>query len=243
MGTLNTALTSKLNGRQRVYQVFLFLSTIYQIHKLTMKVFMIAALCIAAVSADPWGYFGYGYGHPGLLKNPHLSWPGVVAPGFESTCFGCRGKRSADAEPEAEADAYYGYGGYGRYGYGGYGYGRGYGYGGYGHYLGKRSADAEAEPHYGYYGYPYAYGYYPYGLHHVAKVAPLAKAGVAGRPTGTYFVARSPQGLRGKRSAEPWGYGYPYGFYGHPYAYGPGIAGHPGAATSYVARSPQGLGK
>merc|ERR1739848_941654 len=109
--------------------------------------------------------------------------------------------------------------------------------------IGKRSADAEAEPHYGYYGYPYAYGYYPYGLHHVAKVAPLAKAGVAGHPTGTSFVARSPQGLRGKRSAEQWGYGYPYGFYGHPYAYGPGIAGHPGAATSYVARSPQGLGK
>merc|ERR1711944_185988 len=112
--------------------------------QITMKVFMIAALCIAAVSADPWGYFGYGYGHPGLLKNPHLSWPGVVAPGFESTCFGCRGKRSADAEPTADADAYYGYG-YGRgYGYG-YPYG-GYGYGRYGHYLGKRSADAEAEP-------------------------------------------------------------------------------------------------
>merc|ERR1712080_358815 len=103
--------------------------------------------------------------------------------------------------------------------------------------------DAEAEPHLGYYGYPYAYGYYPYAFHHVAKVAPLAKAGVAGHPTGTSFVARSPQGLRGKRSAEPWGYGYPYGFYGHPYVYGPGIAGHPGAATSYVARSPQGLGK
>merc|ERR1712007_293064 len=205
---LNTALISNLNGRQRVYQVFLFLSKKLPNTQITMKVFMIAALCIAAVSADPWGYFGYGYGHPGLLKNPHLSWPGVVAPGFESTCFGCRGKRSADAEPTAEADAYYGYGGYGRYGYGGYGY-----------------------------------GYYPYGLHHVAKVAPLAKTGVAGHPTGTSFVARSPQGLRGKRSAEPWGYGYPYGFYGHPYAYGPGIAGHPGAATSYVARSPQGLGK
>merc|ERR1712010_313763 len=150
---LNTALTSLSNGRQRVYQVFLFLSKKLPNTQITMKVFMIAALCIAAVSADPWGYFGYGYGHPGLLKNPHLSWPGVVAPGFEST---------------SEADAYYGYGGYGRYGYGGYGYGRGYGYGGYGHYLGKRSADAEAEPHYGYYGYPYAYGYYPYGLHHVA---------------------------------------------------------------------------
>jgi len=223
--------------------LFVFYLKIYQIHKSKMKVFMIAALCIAAVSADPWGYFGYGYGHPGLLKNPHLSWPGVVAPGFESTCFGCRGKRSADAEPTAEADAYYGYGGYGRYGYGGYGYGRGYGYGGYGHYLGKRSADAEAEPHLGYYGYPYAYGYYPYGLHHVAKVAPLAKAGVAGHPTGTSFVARSPQGLRGKRSAEPWGYGYPYGFYGYPYHYGAGVAGHVGGGTSYVARSPQGLGK
>merc|ERR1711997_1401180 len=54
--------------------------------------------------------------------------------------FGYYGKRSADAEPEA--DAYYGYYGYGGY-YGGY---RGY-YGhpyAYGHrYYGKRSADAE----------------------------------------------------------------------------------------------------
>merc|ERR1711936_1373242 len=200
------------------------------IHKSTMKVFMIAALCIAAVSADPWGYFGYGYG---LLKNPHLSWPGVVAPGFESTCFGCRGKRSADA--------HYGYG-YGRgYGYG-YPYG-GYGYGRYGHYLGKRSADAEAEPHLGYYGYPYAYGYYPYALH-LPKVAPIAKDGVAVHPgVATSFVSRSPQGARGKRSAEPWGYGYPYGFYGYPYHYGAGVAGHVGGGTSYVARSPQGLGK
>merc|ERR1712061_45142 len=51
--------------------------------------------------------------------------------------FGYYGKRSADAEPEA--DAYYGY-----YGYGGYGY-RGYrGYYGYPYrYYGKRSADAE----------------------------------------------------------------------------------------------------
>merc|ERR1711910_304701 len=79
------------------------------------------------------------------------------------------GKRSADAEPaaeaaanpEAEADPWYGY----------------YGYG----YYGKRAADAEptadasadaspeADPWYGYYGYgyrPYGYGYYgyrPYG--------------------------------------------------------------------------------
>merc|ERR1712203_523901 len=57
--------------------------------------------------------------------------------------FGYYGKRSADAEPEADADAYYGYYGYGGYRYGGY---RGY-YGhpyAYGHrYYGNRSADAE----------------------------------------------------------------------------------------------------
>merc|ERR1719479_147574 len=56
---------------------------------------------------------------------------------------GYYGKRSADAEPEADADAYYGYYGYGGYRYGGYrgyyGYPYGYRYG----YYGKRSADAE----------------------------------------------------------------------------------------------------
>merc|ERR1712066_404269 len=51
--------------------------------------------------------------------------------------FGYYGKRSADAEPEADADAYYGYYGYGLgyrgyRGYYGYPYGRGY-------YYGKRS--------------------------------------------------------------------------------------------------------
>merc|ERR1712203_555818 len=97
------------------------------------------------------------------------------------------GKRSADAEPEADA-AYFGYGypyayagvpfgsstgldpitqgldaatqGYVPY----YGYGH-HAYGAYGHYYGKRSADAEAEAEaepeafYGAYGYPYGLGY------------------------------------------------------------------------------------
>merc|ERR1712077_186818 len=96
------------------------------------------------------------------------------------------------AEPEAEAspDAYYGYAGYGhgyghgygyglygRYGYGGYGYG-GYGRGyGYGHYLGKRSADADAEASpalfYGAYGHPFHYGVHPYAY------APLRLAGAS----------------------------------------------------------------
>merc|ERR1711953_148222 len=56
--------------------------------------------------------------------------------------FGYYGKRSADAEPEADADALYGYYGYGHYPYGHYRGYRGY----YGHpyaYYGKRSADAE----------------------------------------------------------------------------------------------------
>merc|ERR1712127_193874 len=135
---------------------------------------------------------------------------------------------AAVALAEPEADAYYGYGGY--YGHGLYGYG-------YGHQLGwpsyrapgfestvwgargKRSAEPSAEPHgYGFYGYhPYAYGlYHPYAYgHHVAHVAapaiaapaladlPAAAAGVGGHPGGaTSFVSRSPQGLRGKRSAE-----------------------------------------
>ncbi len=122
---------------------------------------------------------------------PHqLQWPGYRAPGFSSTCWGCRGKRSADPEPE---------------------------------------------PYYGYYGYRFGPGlaYHGYGA--------------------TSFEYRSPQGLRGKRSAdaEPEAdallYGYP-GFYGYPglyrpYLYGPGVAGHPGGATSYTQRSPQGLGK
>merc|ERR1712227_1105497 len=202
---LNTALISKLEGYQRVYN-FIFLHFKEQISIQIMKLFVIAAVCLAAsVSAEADADAWYGYG--GYLHQQ--AWPGARGPGFEGTCYGCRvpthhfiGKREAEAEP------YYGYGGHG------YGYGRGYGYG---HYLGKRSADAE--PHYGY-PYAYGYGYYPYGL----PLAPLAKAGVAGHPgAATSYVARSPQGLRGKRSAEPY---YGYGFYGYaPYRFG-GVAGH-----------------
>merc|ERR1712184_209635 len=101
----------------------------------------------------------YVYGHNpffyGLLGHQQ-QWPSIRAPGFSSQCFGCRGKRSA----EAEADA-------GHYGY--------YGY--YGH-------------PYGYYGYPYHFGYRAF--------APIAgkPAGAGVHPGGaTSFVSRSPQGL------------------------------------------------
>ena len=122
---------------------------------------------------------------------------------------------AAVALAEPEADAHYGYGGYGGY----YGHGL-YGYG-YGHQLqwpsysapgftstvwgarGKRSAEPSAEPHgYGFYGYhPYAYGlYHPYAFkHHVAAIAAPEGTGVGVHPGGaTSFVSRSPQGL-GKR--------------------------------------------
>ena len=70
--------------------------------------------------------------------------------------------------------------------------------------------------------------------------------------SSTCFGCR-PYGHYGKRSAEAnaepgyltygHGYGYPYAYGYGLHAHGLGVAGHPGAATSFVARSPQGLGK
>ena len=141
---------------------------------------------------------------------------------------------AASVSAEADADAWYGYGGYlHQQAWPG---ARGPGFEGtcYGcrvpthHFIGKR--EAEAEPYYGYGGYGYGgYGYghgYGYGR---------------GYGYGHYLGKRS-------ADAEPH-YGYPYAYgYGY-YPYGlplaplakAGVAGHPGAATSYVARSPQGL--
>merc|ERR1711868_99663 len=151
------------------------------------------AVCVSA-EADP------GVLVAPALYNAYPNWPGVSTPYSQSTCYGCRpyvyGKRSADAEPEADAALLYG----------AYGYAAPYGY-----------------------GYPYAYGY---GL-----------GGVAAHPGfATSFTQRSPQGLRGKRSAEPvLAYGLPYApivpVTGSTYGYGPsgyGISqGHPGAAVSH----------
>merc|ERR1739842_195249 len=109
------------------------------------------------------------------------------------------------------------------------------------------SAEADAGV-YGYARLPYAYGAYPY-----AYGLPTAAYGLAGEvaaPTASGYL-----NLYGKRSADAEAdpallYGaYPgaYAYGAYPYAYGyralAGVAGHPGAATSFVARSPQGLGK
>merc|ERR1712071_605824 len=86
-------------------------------------------------------------------------------PGMVDTYTSARGPlmpspRLMPLPPEADAGAYYGYGGYAPYAYSGYrAYGYGYPrYGGYRHF-GKRSADAEADA-YGYGGYGYRYGGY-----------------------------------------------------------------------------------
>merc|ERR1711931_519853 len=107
----------------------------------------------------------------------------------------------AEAEPKADADAYYGpgysgvvpgYTGYALPGYTGYaGYGayatpaytayRGYGYAGLrGHYIGKREAEAEPEADAdAYYGYNYGYNNLGYGY-----VAPIART-YAAAPVAT----------------------------------------------------------
>ena len=102
-------------------------------------------------------------------------------------------------------------------------------------------AEAEADPGYLYGAYPALYNAYP-------NWPGLSAPGVS----STCYGCR-PYHYYGKRSADAeadaayfYG-GYPYGVYGYPaygYRYGlAGVAGHPGAATSFVARSPQGLGK
>merc|ERR1712106_564147 len=101
-----------------------------------------------------YGAYGYGgYGGLGHRTYSHglcaIGYGGLGHTGYSTLGYsrgygrGYFGKRSADAEPEAEADAIYGSYGYGglghrtyanvgHIGYAGLGYGRGYGYGGLG---------------------------------------------------------------------------------------------------------------
>merc|ERR1712150_413822 len=134
----------------------------------------------ADAKADPALLYGaYGYGLP--YASVYGGYRTYGAYGAYAGGYGYYGKRSADAEPEAAADAeadpalLYGAYGYGLpyssvyRSYGAYPYGyRTYGAYPYAYY-GKRSADAEPEADaeadpallYGAYGaYPYSYGYY-----------------------------------------------------------------------------------
>merc|ERR1712001_553965 len=104
------------------------------------------------------------------------------------------------------------------------------------------SCEAEADPGYVYGAYPALYNAYP-------NWPGVSAPGVS----STCFGCR-PHHFYGKREAEAeadpahfyGAYGYPYAYGAYPYGYRYGLAGiaaHPGAATSFVARSPQGLGK
>merc|ERR1712176_256116 len=226
--------------------------------KMMSKLLVVACAAVAVSAEADAGYLGYA---PALL-NAYPNWPGVSTPYSQSTCYGCRpyyGKRSADAEAEADPALLYGAYGYAGvpYAYGAYPYAYGltaaYGLAGevaaptasgYLNLYGKRSADAEADPAllYGAYGYGYpAYGAYPYAYGY------RALAGVATHPgAATSFVARSPQGL-GKRSAEAdpalllGTYGVAPYVTGSTYGYGPSgytvAQGHPGFSSSYQSVS------
>merc|ERR1712079_703877 len=104
----------------------------------TMKFLLIGALAIAAVMAEPEAdadaavYYGGYYGHPGYYgyggyRSGYYGYPRAYGYGLYNrgyyggyygypyaTGYGYRhfGKRSADAEPEADADAAVYYGGY-----------------------------------------------------------------------------------------------------------------------------------
>merc|ERR1712212_145206 len=177
--------------------------------KTNMKLFIIAAVLIASVvaepdsksEAEPWlAYANYGYaGYPYAART--------------------------------YAAAAYPYSGVYGLGYNGYATGLGYG-----HYLGKRSADsdseaeAEAKPWLAYssYGYPYAGAYaarYAGAYAHTYAPATYAAYGAYARPAYAYAGAH----YLGKRSAdaepESW-----YGNYG--YGYAPYTAGYRYAAYS-----------
>merc|ERR1711936_265720 len=153
------------------------MGTVFPRQSDNMKFFAVLALAAVAfaepeadANADPAVLYGaYGYGLPYASVYGGYRTYGAY-PGYS---FGYYGKRSADAEPEAAADAEADP----ALLYGAYGYGQTYGAYPYAYY-GKRSADAEPEADaeadpallYGAYGYglPYSgvyrsYGAYPYG--------------------------------------------------------------------------------
>merc|ERR1712079_676456 len=157
-----------------------FQQPIVSTSKIIMKLFLIAAVLIASVCAEPeseakadakpW----LAYSNAGYAAYPYA---GVYGAGYNGYATGYHylGKRSADSESDAKpwlAYANYGYAGYPYAStYGAYAYPSVYraayaapAYTTYGaaHLIGKRSADSEPESWYGAYGYasPYTYGGY-----------------------------------------------------------------------------------
>merc|ERR1712012_710883 len=222
--------------------------------KTNMKLFLIAAVLIASVCAEPeseakadakpWlAYSNYGYaGYPYAAGYAAYPYAGVYGAGYNGYATGYHylGKRSADSESDAKpwlTYANYGYpyaSTYGAYA-GAYApavYGAGYAayttpYTTYGaaHLIGKREAEADSEAKPWLAYSNYGYAGYPY-VYRAAYAAPAY---------ATYGAAH----LIGKRSAdsepEAWygayGYASPYTTYGgysayRPYAYGRRVYGY-----------------
>merc|ERR1719158_395410 len=100
-------------------------------------------------------------------------------------------------------------------------------------------AEPEADPLHYYAPYSYPYFYRPYYASGYAGPLP----GASYQSVHRFHKREAEADAEAGYLYAPYHYGA-YGAYPYGYRYGlAGVAGHPGAATSFVARSPQGLGK
>merc|ERR1712079_847125 len=190
-----------------------FQQPIVSTSKTNMKLFLIAAVLIASVCAEPeseakadakpWlAYSNYGYaGYPYAAGYAAYPYAGVYGAGYNGYATGYHylGKRSADSESDAKPWL-----AYSNYGYAGYPYASTYGayaypsvyraayaapaYTTYGaaHLIGKRSADSEPESWYGAYGYASPYTYGGYGSYGYSAYRPYTYGRVYGAYNGYY---------------------------------------------------------
>merc|ERR1712224_1010891 len=187
-----------------------FQQPIVSTSKTNMKLFLIAAVLIASVCAEPeseakadakpWlAYSNYGYaGYPYAAGYAAYPYAGVYGAGYNGYATGYRylGKRSADSESDAKPWLTYANYGYPYAStYGAYAcpsvYRAAYAapaYTTYGaaHLIGKRSADAEPESWYGAYGYASPYTYGGYGSYGYSAYRPYTYGRVYGAYNGYY---------------------------------------------------------
>merc|ERR1712244_176333 len=167
-----------------------FQQPIVSTSKIIMKLFLIAAILIASVCAEPeseakadakpWlAYSNYGYaGYPYAAGYAAYPYAGVYGAGYNGYATGYRylGKRSADSESDAKPWLTYA-------NYGAYPYASTYGAA---HLIGKRSADSEPESWYGAYGYASPYTYGGYGSYGYSAYRPYTYGRVYGAYNGYY---------------------------------------------------------
>merc|ERR1711972_294931 len=188
-----------------------FQQPIVSTSKTNMKLFLITAVLIASVCAEPeseakadakpWlAYSNYGYaGYPYAAGYAAYPYAGVYGAGYNGYATGYHylGKRSADSESDAKP--WLTYANYGAYPYastyGAYAYPSVYraayaapAYTTYGaaHLIGKRSADSEPESWYGAHGYASPYTYGGYASYGYSAYRPYTYGRVYGAYNGYY---------------------------------------------------------